>query len=60
MFSEILFYQNHREYFSQVFKGQYIVIKDEALVGHFSTWAEACYNALRIFKNDNFLIKYCS
>ncbi len=60
MFLNISFYNNHKEQFSRVYKGRFLIIKDERIVGDYNTWSEACSSGLKLFNDDNFLVKYCA
>jgi hypothetical protein len=60
MFSNILYYHTNCEKLKHNYSNRYLLIKDEKVIGHFDTWSEAGQHGLRLFKNDNFFIKYCS
>ncbi|QNF33784.1 hypothetical protein HUW51_14030 [Adhaeribacter swui] len=59
MLKNISFYQQNKERLKKIYRGKYIVIKEQKVLGAFSTWQEACANGLKLLKNDNFLVKYC-
>lgn len=59
MYSNIIFYHRHKQQFRKNYAGRYLLIKDEQVVGDYSTWSEASLRGLQIFNNDNFFVKYC-
>ena len=59
MLKNILFYQQNKEKLKKLYQGRFILIKEEKVLGAFSTWQEAGSTGLRLLKNDNFFIKYC-
>ena len=60
MILNILYFNKHKDQLSKVYIGRFLVIKDEKVVGDFRSWLEACTQGLKIFNQDNFLVKYCS
>ncbi|QNF33014.1 hypothetical protein HUW51_09810 [Adhaeribacter swui] len=60
MFRNISYYQTNQDELKHNYANRYLLIKDEKLIGDFTTWSEACQHGLELFNNDNFFIKYCS
>ena len=60
MFRNISYYHTNREKLKHNFSDRYLLIKDEKLIGDYSSWNEACKHGLQLFNNDHFFIKYCS
>jgi hypothetical protein len=60
MLLNITFYENHKEQLKAIYHGRYLIIRDGNVFGDFSTWLEACRKGLDLFKDDSFLIKFCT
>jgi len=59
MLSNILFYYQNKQVLKETYGGKYLLIKDEKVLGSFGSWQDACLNGLKIFRQDDFFIKYC-
>ena len=60
MLENILFYDRYKEQIQKIYKGRYLVIKDEKVFGEFNSWQEACSKGLTLFGEGAFLVKYCA
>ncbi len=54
---ELGYYTNHRDDLLQHYENQFVLIKEEELVGAFTTEAEAYQAGVQRFGNQPFLIK---
>ena len=55
--TELQFYEKNKQEYLKLYKGQFVLIKGEKLVGAFTTDAEAYKAGLEQFGNKPFLIK---
>jgi hypothetical protein len=55
--AELHFYEKNKQEYLKLYKGQFVLIKDETLLGAFTTDAEAYKAGLEQFGNQPFLIK---
>ncbi len=55
--TELNFYQKNKQEYLKLYKGQFVLIKGEKLVGAYTTDAEAYKAGLEQFGNQPFLIK---
>jgi hypothetical protein len=60
MLRNISFYGRYKDQIMKLYKGKYLVIKDEKVFGEFNSWQEACLKALALFGDGAFLVKYCA
>jgi hypothetical protein len=60
MLQNISFYSKYKEKIKRLYKGKYLVIKDQKVFGVFNSWQEACAKGLALFTEDAFLVKYCA
>jgi hypothetical protein len=60
MLQNISFYGRNKDQINKIYKGKYLVIKDEKISGVFNSWREACLQGLASFGEDSFLVKYCA
>jgi len=56
---EFKYFKAHQEELVKKFEGRFLVIKDESIVGDYSTEAEAYNEAKRKFELGTFLIQHC-
>jgi hypothetical protein len=59
MLQNISFYSRHKERIKKIYKGKYLVIRDEKVFGECNSWRDACLKGLALFGQDAFLVKYC-
>jgi hypothetical protein len=59
MLENISFYSRYKEKIRKIYKGKYLIIKDEKVFGQFNSWQDACRKGLALFGEDSFLVKYC-
>ncbi len=55
--TELHFYEKNKQEYLKLYKGQFVLIKEEQLIGTFTTDAEAYKAGLEQFGNQPFLIK---
>lgn len=58
--SELTFYETHQEDLAYLYRGKYLLIKNERVQGVYPTSQEAYQAAWQKFGSETFLVQLCS